>query len=100
MGFGVHLFGHKPDFVRKRSAMIWNAPSNWASRIWSATSPLALHRATGHDRVAFSNSGTSGHGGSAPCPRRHRARQDHDLHDAYHGHSDVWLAHKTATDTT
>ena len=59
MGFGVHLFGHKPDFVQQalredlERAVELGARSDLAGEVAELFTEL-----TGLDRVAFSNSGT------------------------------------------
>jgi glutamate-1-semialdehyde aminotransferase len=42
MGFGVHLFGHSPDFIQQQVTRDGSARSNWAlARASSAKSPRA-----------------------------------------------------------
>ena len=94
MGFGVHLFGHAPEFLQtaierelKRSLEL------------GARSPLVgdvaerFARMTGHDRVAFSNTGTEA---VMTAMRLARAITGRDkivmFTHSYHGHSDGTLA--------
>lgn len=94
MGFGVHLFGHAPEFLQsaierelKRSLEL------------GARSPLVgevaerFARMTGLDRVAFSNTGTEA---VMTAMRLARAVTGRDIivmfTHSYHGHSDGTLA--------
>jgi amino acid adenylation domain-containing protein len=94
MGFGVHLFGHKPDFVQAAlrddvdRAVELGARSDLAGEVAQLFTEL-----TGLDRVAFSNSGTEA---VMAAVRLARAKTGRDkiaiFTNAYHGHADTTLA--------
>ena len=94
MGFGVHLFGHAPDFLQ--TAIDRELRQNLEL---GARSPLVgevaerFARMTGLDRVAFSNTGTEA---VMTAMRLARAVTGRDaivmFTHSYHGHSDGTLA--------
>ncbi|MBA3949463.1 MAG: aminotransferase class III-fold pyridoxal phosphate-dependent enzyme, partial [Acidobacteria bacterium] len=100
MGFGVHLFGHKPPFVQEalredlERAVELGARSDVAGEVASLFTEL-----TGLDRVAFSNSGTEA---VMAAVRLARAKTGRDtiaiFTNAYHGHADTTLARAQNSD--
>jgi len=94
MGFGVHLFGHKPAFVQSalrddlERAVELGARSDLVGEVATLFTGL-----TGLDRVAFSNSGTEA---VMAAVRLARAKTGRDkiciFTNAYHGHADTTLA--------
>ncbi|MET0647638.1 MAG: amino acid adenylation domain-containing protein [Pyrinomonadaceae bacterium] len=94
MGFGVHLFGHTPPFVNEAVAEEFGRGVELGARsdlVGEVAERFA--RVTGHDRVAFSNSGTEA---VMAAVRLARARTGRDklviFNHSYHGHSDGTLA--------
>jgi amino acid adenylation domain-containing protein len=100
MGFGVHLFGHKPDFIQQAlqadldQAVELGARSSLVGEVAALFTEL-----TGLDRVAFCNSGTEA---VMAAVRLARARTGRDkiaiFTNAYHGHADTTLARALSTD--
>ena len=94
MGFGVHLFGHKPDFIQQalredlERAVELGARADVVGEVAELFTEL-----TGLDRVAFSNSGTEA---VMAAVRLARAKTGRDkiaiFTNAYHGHADTTLA--------
>ena len=99
MGFGVHLFGHKPGFVQQAVQEEFDHAVELGAR-----SPLVGEVAqlftelTGLDRVALSNSGTEA---VMAAVRLARARTGRDkiviFTNGYHGHADTTLARAQTT---
>jgi amino acid adenylation domain-containing protein len=94
MGFGVHLFGHAPDFLRQAiSAQL--AEGAQLGPQCARAGELAEHlaRMTGLERVAFCSSGTEA---VMTALRLARAATGRDgvvlFRGSYHGHSDGTLA--------
>jgi len=94
MGFGVHLFGHRPDFIHKAIAEEFERSLELGARSpWAGEAAQLMCELTGHDRVAFSNTGTEA---VMTALRLARAATGRDLivvfNNSYHGHSDGTLA--------
>ncbi|MDX6528654.1 MAG: hypothetical protein QOH41_944 [Blastocatellia bacterium] len=94
MGFGVHLFGHRPPFINEAVAREFEtgvelgARSNLAGEV-----AKRLVRLTGHDRVAFSNSGTEAVMAAMRLARAGTGREKIVIFNhSYHGHADGTLA--------
>ncbi|MEO7732716.1 MAG: amino acid adenylation domain-containing protein, partial [Kofleriaceae bacterium] len=94
MGFGVHLFGHAPDFIRDAIAEQLARGAQIGPQCERA-GELAerLVRLTGHERVTFCNSGTEA---VMTALRLARAATGCSgvvmFRGSYHGHSDGTLA--------
>jgi amino acid adenylation domain-containing protein len=100
MGFGVHLFGHKPEFVQQALVADLDRAVELGTRSDVVGDVAALFtELTGLDRVAFCNSGTEA---VMAAVRLARARTGRDtiaiFTNAYHGHSDATLARAQQTD--
>ncbi|HEY6922228.1 MAG TPA: aminotransferase class III-fold pyridoxal phosphate-dependent enzyme, partial [Steroidobacteraceae bacterium] len=97
MGFGVHLFGHAPDFIQQRLT------SELALHLeLGARSPLVAEvatrfaRITGMDRVTFSNTGTEAVMTAMRLARAVTGRSKIVIFThSYHGHADGTLAAAT-----
>jgi len=94
MGFGVHLFGHQPAFIQKAIAEEFERGLELGARSpWAGEAARLMCELTGHDRVAFSNTGTEA---VMAALRLARAAMGRDLvaifNNSYHGHSDGTLA--------
>ncbi|MEP7308331.1 MAG: amino acid adenylation domain-containing protein [Acidobacteriota bacterium] len=94
MGFGVHLFGHKPDFIQQalhedlERAVELGTRSHLAGEVAALMTEL-----TGLDRVAFCNSGTEAVMAAIRLARAATGRSKIAIFtNAYHGHSDATLA--------
>ena len=94
MGFGVHLFGHKPPFIQSLvqeefdRAVELGARSPLVGEVASLFTEL-----TGLDRVAFCNSGTEAVMAAVRLARAATGRDKIVIFtSAYHGHSDITLA--------
>jgi amino acid adenylation domain-containing protein len=94
MGFGVHLFGHQPPFINEAVAeefkcgLELGARSRWAGEVAQLICDL-----TGHERVAFSNSGTEAVMTALRLARAGTGRDKVAIFtNSYHGHSDGTLA--------
>jgi amino acid adenylation domain-containing protein len=94
MGFGVHLFGHAPDFIQNQVTREWERHLELGARS-SLVGEVAARfaRITGLDRVAFSNTGTEA---VMTAMRLSRAVTGRDtivmFTHSYHGHADGTLA--------
>ncbi|MFM0286809.1 amino acid adenylation domain-containing protein [Paraburkholderia megapolitana] len=102
MGFGVHLFGHTPDFIEKQVTREWQRPLELGARsalVGEVAKRFA--RVTGLDRVAFSNTGTEA---VMTAMRLARAVTGRDkivmFTHSYHGHADGTLAAANAEGVT
>jgi amino acid adenylation domain-containing protein len=94
MGFGVHLFGHTPSFINEAVAREFKigielgARSNLAGEVAER-----FVRVTGHDRVAFTNSGTEAVMAAMRLARAGTGREKIVIFNhSYHGHADGTLA--------
>ncbi|WP_175725334.1 non-ribosomal peptide synthetase/type I polyketide synthase [Burkholderia ambifaria] len=102
MGFGVHLFGHTPDFIQHQVTREWQRPLELGARS-SLVGEVAARfaRVTGLDRVAFSNTGTEA---VMTAMRLARAVTGRDkivmFTHSYHGHADGTLAAANAEGVT
>ncbi|VWD46488.1 non-ribosomal peptide synthetase/type I polyketide synthase [Burkholderia contaminans] len=102
MGFGVHLFGHTPDFIQQQVTREWQRPLELGARS-SLVGEVAARfaRVTGLDRVAFSNTGTEA---VMTAMRLARAVTGRDkivmFTHSYHGHADGTLAAANADGVT
>ncbi|VWB14606.1 non-ribosomal peptide synthetase/type I polyketide synthase [Burkholderia lata] len=102
MGFGVHLFGHTPDFIQHQVTREWQRPLELGARS-SLVGDVAARfaRVTGLDRVAFSNTGTEA---VMTAMRLARAVTGRDkivmFTHSYHGHADGTLAAANADGVT
>jgi len=93
MGFGVHLFGYRPEFLT--NALLNEAHSGLQlgprSPIVGETAAL-IAELTGHERVAFSNTGTESIITAIRIARAATGKSKIVLFKgAYHGHSDYTL---------
>lgn len=102
MGFGVHLFGHAPEFIQNAV----NGELNRALEL-GARSALAgevatrFARVTGHERVAFSNTGTEAVMTAMRLARAITGREKIVMFThSYHGHADGTLAAATSEGDT
>lgn len=94
MGFGVHLFGHRPSFINEAVAREFEAGVELGARS-SLVGEVAemFTRLTGHDRVAFSNSGTEAVMAAMRLARAGTGREKIVIFNhSYHGHADGTLA--------
>lgn len=98
MGFGVHLLGHGPDFVKSKlleqihTGMPIGPQSPLAGRVAALISEL-----TGHQRVVFCNSGTEATMTAVRLARAHTGRSKIVLFsESYHGTFDGFLARGSA----
>ena len=94
MGFGVHLFGHDPEFIRQAVSEQLAAGAQIGPQCARA-GELAEHiaRITGLDRVAFCNSGTEAVMTALRVARAATGRSGVAIfRGSYHGHSDGTLA--------
>ncbi|HEX3760993.1 MAG TPA: amino acid adenylation domain-containing protein [Kofleriaceae bacterium] len=94
MGFGVHLFGHAPDFLRDAIAEQL-AQGTQIGPQCARAGELAerLVRLTGLDRVTFCNSGTEAVMTALRLARAATGRNGIAMfRGSYHGHSDGTLA--------
>lgn len=94
MGFGVHLFGHSPDFIQRAITQELGRSLELGARSDLVGEVAALcARITGHERVAFCNSGTEA---VMAALRLARAATGRDrvvmFANSYHGHADGTLA--------
>ncbi|MEA2691711.1 MAG: hypothetical protein QOJ16_1098, partial [Acidobacteriota bacterium] len=94
MGFGLHFFGHSPDFVvtamerQLRHGLGVGPQSSLAGEVAERISEL-----TGMERVAFCNSGTEAVMGALRAARTYTRRSKIALFSgSYHGWSDATLA--------
>ena len=94
MGFGVHLFGHRPEFLATaiaeplQNGMPLAVQSPQAGRVATLLTEL-----TGTERVAFCNSGTEAVMTALRLARKVTGRAKIVMFSgAYHGHSDGTLA--------
>ncbi len=94
MGFGVHLFGHQPEFINRaiedefRRGVELGARSDLVGEV-----ATLFTRLTGHERVAFSNSGTEAVMAAMRLARAATGRTKIVIFThSYHGHSDGTLA--------
>jgi iturin family lipopeptide synthetase A len=94
MGFGVHFFGHSPDFVvaamerQLRHGMGVGPQSSLAGEVAGMIAAF-----TGLDRVAFCNSGTEAVMGALRAARTYTRRSKIALFSgSYHGWADATLA--------
>ncbi|ESA33423.1 non-ribosomal peptide synthetase [Leptolyngbya sp. Heron Island J] len=101
MGFGVHLFGHRPDFIQDAIATQMNRGIQIGPQAELAGDVAKLlHELTGMERVTFTQSGTE-----AVMTALRLARTATHRHlivrfeNAYHGHFDGVLA-RSAVDNT
>ena len=99
MGFGVHLFGHGPDFVQQAvreeldRALEIGARSDQVGEVAALFTEL-----TGLDRVAFCNSGTEAVMAAVRLARAATGRDTIAIFtNSYHGHADTTLARAQAT---
>nr|WP_241021262.1 non-ribosomal peptide synthetase [Burkholderia sp. Ac-20344] len=102
MGFGVHLFGHTPDFIQHQVTREWQRPLELGARSGLVGEVAArFARVTGLDRVAFSNTGTEA---VMTAMRLARAVTGRDkivmFTHSYHGHADGTLAAANAEGVT
>lgn len=94
MGFGVHLFGHNPEPVKKRIAkQLKNGfPIGPQSPLAGRVSEL-ICELTGHERVVFCNSGSEATMTAIRMARAHTGRSKIVIFsESYHGTFDGFLA--------
>ncbi|MFJ4374203.1 aminotransferase class III-fold pyridoxal phosphate-dependent enzyme [Pseudomonas japonica] len=98
MGFGVHLLGHGPAFVKSKmieqiqTGMPIGPQSPLAGRVAELVSEL-----TGHERVVFCNSGTEATMTAVRLARAHTGRSKIVVFsESYHGTFDGFLARASA----
>jgi amino acid adenylation domain-containing protein/non-ribosomal peptide synthase protein (TIGR01720 family) len=94
MGFGVHLFGHEPPFIREAlqrqiaEGIQLGPQSRHAGEVAELMCEL-----TGHERVSFCNSGTEAVMTALRLARMHSGRSRVVMFGgSYHGHFDGTLA--------
>jgi amino acid adenylation domain-containing protein len=94
MGFGVHLFGHAPEFIQRAitdeldRSLELGARSDLVGEV-----ATLLARISGHDRVAFSNTGTEAVMAAMRLARAVTGRDKIVMFaHSYHGHADGTLA--------
>ncbi|HEY1403995.1 MAG TPA: amino acid adenylation domain-containing protein, partial [Pyrinomonadaceae bacterium] len=94
MGFGVHLFGHRPSFIDEaingefEVGVELGARSNLVGEVAERFCSV-----TGHDRVAFTNSGTEAVMAAMRLARARTGREKIVIFNhSYHGHADGTLA--------
>ncbi len=94
MGFGVHLFGHRPSFINDAVAREFEAGVELGARSKLVGEVAEMFtRLTGHDRVAFSNSGTEAVMAAMRLARAGTGREKIVIFNhSYHGHADGTLA--------
>jgi amino acid adenylation domain-containing protein len=94
MGFGVHLFGHRPSFINEAVAREFEAGVELGARSGLVGEVAEMFtRLTGHDRVAFSNSGTEAVMAAMRLARAGTGREKIVIFNhSYHGHADGTLA--------
>ena len=94
MGFGVHLFGHRAAFIQQALEEQLQEGVQLGPRVESAGEVAGLLRElTGHERVAFCNSGTEAVMTALRLARAFTGRSKIALFaGSYHGHSDGTLA--------
>lgn len=94
MGFGVHLFGHKAAFIQQALEEQLQEGVQLGPRVEVAGEVAGLLRElTGHERVAFCNSGTEAVMTALRLARASTGRSKIALFaGSYHGHSDGTLA--------
>lgn len=105
MGFGVHLFGHTPAFIGEAVTAEFEKGVELGARSDLVGEVAArLARVTGHDRVAFSNSGTEAVMAAMRLARAATGREKIVIFNhSYHGHADGTLAaarHESGADVT
>ncbi len=93
LGFGVHLFGHRPDFlveaIEKRLAK--GTPMGFQSDVANEVA-TKIARMTGSERVAFANTGTEAVMGAIRLAREVTGRTKIAIFSAsYHGSYDATL---------
>ncbi|MBV9992179.1 MAG: aminotransferase class III-fold pyridoxal phosphate-dependent enzyme [Alphaproteobacteria bacterium] len=91
--FGVNLFGHAPEFLRR--ALIDQVERGWAlSGRYEALGEASelFCELTGQERVAFCQSGTEALMCAVRLARAHTDRQKIAVFtNSYHGHADIFL---------
>jgi|GEM_PF-132459 len=94
MGFGVHLFGHAPEFIQTAVAREARRTLELGARSALAGEVAArFARMTGLDRVAFSNTGTEAVMAAMRLARAITGRDTIVIFThSYHGHADGTLA--------
>ncbi|WP_234305892.1 non-ribosomal peptide synthetase/type I polyketide synthase [Nocardiopsis alba] len=101
IGYGVHFFGHQPDFVVRavREQLESGFELGPQNRVAGEVAEL-IHDMTGAERVAFCNTGTEA---VMVSLRLARAVSGRDkivrFTDSYHGGSDAVLAESDGTDS-
>ncbi len=97
MGFGVHLFGNRPSFLREAIAEELANGVDLGPRSPAVGEVAALiAELTGHERVAFCNSGTEAVMTAIRLARARTGRSRIAIFaGSYHGHSDGTLAERT-----
>lgn len=96
MGFGVHLFGNRPPFVSEvlRDELTSGVDLGPRSPVVGEVAELFC-RLTGHERVAFCNSGTEAVMTAIRLARARTGRSRIAIFaGSYHGHSDGTLAER------
>jgi glutamate-1-semialdehyde aminotransferase len=94
MGFGVHLFGNRPPFVADalRAEIATGVDLGPRSALAGEVAELVCEL-TGHERVAFCNSGTEAVMTAIRLARARTGRTRIAIFSgSYHGHSDATLA--------
>ncbi|MGK3989849.1 MupA/Atu3671 family FMN-dependent luciferase-like monooxygenase [Sorangium sp. So ce136] len=96
MGFGVHLFGNRPAFVSEALRQELESGVDLGPRSPAAGEVAELIcQLTGHERVAFCNSGTEAIMTAIRLVRARTGRSRIALFSgSYHGHSDGTLAER------
>lgn len=97
MGFGVHLFGHHPEFIAESIQKV-NASSWGLGPLTSAMFNLAhsIKKLTGVDRMSFFSTGTEAIMVAARLARAYTNKSKIVIFKgAYHGHNEATLVFKT-----
>jgi non-ribosomal peptide synthase protein (TIGR01720 family) len=101
MGFGVHLFGHEPEFIAEalRAQLDEGVQLGPQARIAGETAEL-ICRITGHERAALCTTGTEAVMLALRIARAVRGKTRVVVFSgSYHGHSDGVLAEATGRPT-
>lgn len=94
MGFGVHLFGHRPEFIQEAiAAQLQRGIQIGPQAELAGEVARLIHELTGMERVAFTQSGTEAVMTALRLARTAtRRRLVVRFENAYHGHFDGVLA--------
>jgi glutamate-1-semialdehyde aminotransferase/acyl carrier protein len=99
MGFGVHLLGHNPEPINRRLAdqLSMGMPIGPQSPIAGRVAQL-IGELTGHDRIAFCNSGTEATMTAVRLARAHTGKPKIAIfRESYHGTFDGFIARRAGS---